>query len=301
MLRRHLRASRVSVSPRGDDFALIKGIGPAFKTRLQHAGILTFAQLGASTPEEVADAVTGLSAKRIAKENWIGQARKLTSERAPAKPRKKVTAPKGRQHYATFTVELLLDERNDVRRTRIAHVQTGEEDTWAGWQEDQLVGFFVERAELHLASVEPHPQPAAMAERIPPSPATVGLTGILRLRDLETVPTGTDSPTHILRHDQPFVVHLTLDLTKVVAPSNVPLAYKATICAKKLGGPRQLAGEAYEFMKLAQTVTVNVAGTALPQGTYRLEAIVTLTLSLAEPLPQAGLMAMLEGGLLQIY
>jgi hypothetical protein len=44
-----------------------------------------------------------------------------------------------RQPYATFVVELLLDEQGNVRRTRVVHVQTGIERTWAGWDEERLI------------------------------------------------------------------------------------------------------------------------------------------------------------------
>jgi predicted flap endonuclease-1-like 5' DNA nuclease len=76
---------------------LIKGIGPEIKTRLHNAGILTFAQLSASSPEKIAAVVAGLSAKRIAKENWIGQARKLASRQKPAKRRIKRAVLRGCQ------------------------------------------------------------------------------------------------------------------------------------------------------------------------------------------------------------
>ncbi len=301
MVRWHSRALSDSASPRGDDLTLIKGIGPAIKARLHDSGILTFAQLGASSPEKIAAVVTSLSAKRIARENWIGQARKLASKQKPAKRRMKRAVLRGRQHYGTFTVELLLNEDNDVRCTRVKHIQSGAEDTWAGWDDAQLAGFFVERAALRLPLMEPPPRVAAIAERVPPSPAAARVTGALRLRELEMVPAGAGSPHYVLRHGQPFVVRLTLDLTEVVAPSDVPLAYEATVCAKKLGGPRQLVGKAHDSVTPAQTVTVNVEGTALTQGIYRLEAVVTLALPLAKPSPQAGLMAVLEGGPFQIY
>lgn len=43
--------------------------------------------------------------------------------------------------YATFVVELLMDERGEVRRTRITHVQTATEQQWAGWDEERLLAF----------------------------------------------------------------------------------------------------------------------------------------------------------------
>ena len=43
--------------------------------------------------------------------------------------------------YATFVIELLLDEHGNVRRTRVVHVQTGTEQKWAGWDEERLLSF----------------------------------------------------------------------------------------------------------------------------------------------------------------
>lgn len=53
--------------------------------------------------------------------------------------------PSGSQPYATFVVELLLDQHRDVRRTRVAHVQTGAHETWVGWDERSLLSFVVTR------------------------------------------------------------------------------------------------------------------------------------------------------------
>src|SRR6266581_2820151 len=101
----------------------------------------------------VAD-LAGLSAERIVKQDWIGQSRKLAAEPISSQAQKEVEAPedteqtatftapveptspieyahaatptaepqndtdtiasKGRFHPATFTVELLLDENNNV-------------------------------------------------------------------------------------------------------------------------------------------------------------------------------------------
>jgi hypothetical protein len=36
-----------------------------------------------------------------------------------------------------------MDERGEVRRTRITHVQTATEQQWAGWDEERLLAFLV--------------------------------------------------------------------------------------------------------------------------------------------------------------
>jgi extracellular elastinolytic metalloproteinase len=151
-----------------DDFQLINGIGPTMKNRLHNAGILTYAQLAALTPEEIIAklGLSAMSAKNVVKQDWVGQARQLAPApeqelteiealaeeqvegREPIEAQNVDDSSVGRQHYATFTVELLLGEESEVRRTRVKHIQEGEQETWAGWEDGRLVSFFVEHASL---------------------------------------------------------------------------------------------------------------------------------------------------------
>ena len=65
-----------------DNLQLINGIGPAIIKRLNGVGISTFTQLAALSPADIAAAIadlSGLSAERIIKQNWIGQARELAA------------------------------------------------------------------------------------------------------------------------------------------------------------------------------------------------------------------------------
>ncbi len=79
--RRVLEAIRNNQMPpaaaTGDDFTPIKGIGPAFEKRLKDSGVKTFAELAALTPEQVAE-ILGITAQRVVRENFIGQARRLS-------------------------------------------------------------------------------------------------------------------------------------------------------------------------------------------------------------------------------
>lgn len=298
-------------SPVPDDFKLINGIGPAIEQCLHQADILTFAQLAALSPASVASVVAGLaglSAKRIAQQDWIGQARELAPEPAPTKLQAGTTAPGDRQHYATFTVELLLDESNDVRRTRVAHIQGGGEESWVGWQDGRLADFFVQHAALRLPPIEPAvqevetaqstPQVAASPEPTPPPPVTTNPASVLRLRELEIISTEANSRRNILYHNQSFDMHLTLDLTEITPPDDTLLDYTAIVYAKSLsGGPPQIVGEARGAITAVDSITIKVKGAAPPRGIYRLEASVTLML-----LSQGvNLTAFLESGLLQIY
>ncbi len=66
----------------GDDFTLIKDIGPRFAQALRDAGIVSFAQLAAMTPETLAERLAPFVAvrpQRIRNNDWIGQAKQLAN------------------------------------------------------------------------------------------------------------------------------------------------------------------------------------------------------------------------------
>ncbi|GIK40002.1 MAG: hypothetical protein BroJett011_38350 [Chloroflexota bacterium] len=298
--------------PTGDDFKVITGVGPGIEHRLHQAGIQTFAQLAALAPTEIAALVSdlaGMSAERIAKQDWTGQARKLIPESAEIGPQSGETLPRAHQHYATFTIELLLDEDNNVRRTRIAHIQDKDEDTWAGWAGTRIVGFITRRAALRLSESEPVSVSAVIAE--PPSVATrvaepsptlatsaSPVSSSLRLHQLETVPVDVTGPCSILHYGQPFNMHLTLDLTGVAMLSDGSLTYSAAIYAKNLNdGSTHIVGETQGAITSEEKLTINMAGIPLGRGAYRLEAVATLI----SPSVKPGPMAYLEGSLLQVY
>src|SRR6185312_6576595 len=75
--------------PETDDLKLIYGIGPAVEQRLHGVGVYTFAQLAALSPADIAASVSdlaGLTAERILKQDWIGQARRLAEKSAATEP-----------------------------------------------------------------------------------------------------------------------------------------------------------------------------------------------------------------------
>lgn len=133
-----------------DDLMQIRGIGPSLTDRLHEAGILTFSQLASISPEKLAARINGLTAKHISAQNWIGQARKLAQMKYPPKtPKRQDEPPTPRQHYANFTIEFLFDDKKEVRRTRVTHIQSGVEATWAGWQTVRLNDFLVRQTHIH--------------------------------------------------------------------------------------------------------------------------------------------------------
>ena len=140
-----------------DDFKKINGIGPAIERRLHDSGIQTYAQLASKTPDElfkIFENRAGMSADRINQQDWIGQAQKLVQQKPVTKNRDSVKAPGNGQHYAAFTIKLLLDKRNNVRSTTIAQVGK-DQQKWAGWDEEKIISFIVQQGGLNQSLPKP--------------------------------------------------------------------------------------------------------------------------------------------------
>lgn len=71
----------VVAAPAVDDFTKINGIGPVFDQRLKEAGILTFADLAARTPAEIAEIVKW-SVARVERAEIVEQAQRLAMDGA---------------------------------------------------------------------------------------------------------------------------------------------------------------------------------------------------------------------------
>jgi len=169
MTRKRTTTSRVASSRVVDDFKIIRGIGPLYEKHLHAAGIDTFAQLAKLSPEDIATHIPNLSASQIRKQGWILQARKLTSNKTESKPRKKkIAVSETSQHYENFTLEFLLNEKNKLRRLRIMHVQSGDVETWADWNPEELSGFLTRHTGARLVQAKP-----ITPVTIPPEPVVV--------------------------------------------------------------------------------------------------------------------------------
>ncbi len=241
MSRKRSPIAREVEPPGADDLKLINGIGPAVETRLHRVGIFTFAQLAALSPADLAAAVadlTGLTAERISKQDWIGQARELAQQRALPEPEE--------------DAETLRDVQNDGM---ITSESQRDAQPLAGIEEDEVI------------AVEP----------APPDVSKSGPAGTLRLNDMEIV-LGESSGRHcMLASGQPFTMRLALDFTDVLVPIEEPLHYTAIISGKPLGSSiRQVVGEGQGSIKAAGRVIVNLDCRTPSPGTYILEAAVTI-------------------------
>jgi hypothetical protein len=166
---------------RQDDLAKITGIGARIESKLKQAGIRTFAQLGRTSVEKLA-AISGYSTERIRQSDWVGQAKALAPAPQSATSDEDLRPPD--RH--NFTVELQLDApRGAVLSSNIHHVQSGDRDSWRGWDGERLVSFVEVRAwperlpASDTTAVQlPEPAPEPKKERVPQGPSPLGFTQI---------------------------------------------------------------------------------------------------------------------------
>jgi predicted flap endonuclease-1-like 5' DNA nuclease len=78
-LQADLERARLNADPPGDDLKRIPGVGPGFERALHAAGVTSFAQIAAWTPEDVDNMARAIrtAPARIVRGNWIAHARTL--------------------------------------------------------------------------------------------------------------------------------------------------------------------------------------------------------------------------------
>src|SRR5258708_35806589 len=105
--------------------------------------------------------VSGISVGRQSSQDWIVKARQLAGDLS--------NNPEGHQRYATFHVELLIDQDGEVRRTKVRHYQTDTEESWPGWDQEKLLAVFRGQSALDTSSgAMPAPLRAPAPSAAPP-------------------------------------------------------------------------------------------------------------------------------------
>jgi hypothetical protein len=268
---------------RRDDFQKIVGIGVKSERRSHDAGILTYQDLAARSPEQLAE-VTGVSAGRIASDDWIGQARRLAGP-----PGTLSTEPS--QHYASFHIEFLLDVDDSVRRTKVHHHQSGTDFSWAGWDEDRLLALLREHIPL-TASRRPTeasdlqssaPLAASRSETAPseiqPETASTHIGPIpsdLRIEEFTSIHEG-ERP-YSWGRGEPTGVRLTLHVNRAKTLSDAALDFTAEIAARSMLGDsrRWPVSTVQGAIRPGEPLSIERTGPPLPRGLYRLEAAVLI-------------------------
>jgi len=298
-----------------DDLKQINGIGPAVERRLQAAGIATYAQLASIKPKKLVGLLKGLvgfTEERITTQDWIGQSRQLAAEAEEIFPEDEEANSHHRLHYAVYTVELLLDKDNQVRRTRVMYVQTQQEVTWTGWDEDKLHSFFIDSAQLRTpairkAQAEEIPTQARVSEEagIPkhkPGQPAPKLRGVLEITEAQLVSLEGEILGKVISSDHPFEVKLLLDLSGVEIPAGERFDYEAILYAKQVGSRERLTiGMKEGYIPPAKSALISIQSNPLSAGEYRMEALVSLGLYSYPKRPENRLLAFMEGLRTHIY
>ena len=274
------RAARAPEHP-VDDLKRISGIGPAAARRLARAGFRSYADLAASTPEELGTTLAGVaghSAGRVAAEDWIGQARRFAGALPSA------------QQSASFDVEFLVAVSDAVRCTKVRDHQTGTDESWPGWDFDRLVAFLRARVpvadteasasaipsrqdepETHMRELAGEAAPAAAAPADAPkaesaSPALIRISNLTSGR--------SRASARAVTPDEPTAVGLEL-IPDPVAARAPTLDYSAAITARRLDRVGEFSiADVRGVVRVDQGVSHAAAGPCLPPGLYRLMATV---------------------------
>lgn len=296
-----------------DDFTQIKGIGPAFNNHLHKAGILTFAQLGALSPDDILKRLSpahGITAKQIDRQRWVRQALDLASGNVVSNPSTR-KLPQDHQRTAMFTIELLIDETNCLRRTKVVDVESLQERRWSGWDETKLLDFMITVAGFSMPSKEPVPlesstSPAleSLDETVPALTETIPepdrFNDMISLKEFVTVLKGSTTPRMIIANAQPYFVRFVLELSKMTLAADL-LNYELMVNAKNMfGGSQHKVRQVNGTISPNNPIVLEIDGTPLPPGTYRLGALVSLMYPSDESILQP-MMAAFEGPLLQVY
>jgi hypothetical protein len=299
----HQHGRRQTVTPRdprqsspagqaADDFQKIAGIGQAIERRLHDAGILTYRDLAARSPEQIAASladVAGLSSARIASQDWAGQAGRLAGSAAPSLP----SEPD--QHYASFHIELLLDVDGSVRRTKVHHHQSDKDEAWPGWDEGRLIALLRGHIPL-LAPGQPAEAPGPPSSSATPAtpPTDQQEAAAPSTGEMETADLPVSLPSSFLRIEnlgltregqrsrryapgEPTTIGFTLRVTQASTQA-ATFDFTADVTASsELGdNQRQPLGSAQGAVRAGEPLLVELAGPPLPRGLYRVEATVAI-------------------------
>ncbi len=322
---------------KADDFRIINGLPKTSKARLHAAGILTFAQLAAMSAHEIAAAIgeeAEITAERILREDWIGQAEKLAAsnkeEREPVVPPAQLKPAEAR---TSFALELKLNADRTVTQTRVMHVESEDKDAeenWAGWDETRLLSFFAQRGKIALPTKHEVKEPAAApeisvekrlnqlfakagvntaafaAQPAAPSAESLPVASSKQLsKKLEVFTSDSGIASGLTPSSQPYSVHVSLDATEI-KPAVGALAYNVTVYAKNLNQAsealqHQVIGESEGSLAAAENLACAVEGAKLAQGAYRLSAAVRFKTLGNESNAPRQFTTYVEGGLLQVY
>lgn len=257
-----------------DDLTRIKGIADSVQEKLYQAGMYTFFDLAKNNPETIASTLEGLigfSAKRIERENWIGQAAQFALLSDKVHERIVDNPYELRQSYAVFTIKLLLDAGNLVRRTEITDLRTQKKMVWAGWDLDKLNNFIRQNTNREMDSEEKSSLATTLEDN------ELKFEGELQIRSIDFIDENEEKLNTLLMEKKPMIIRVLLDLSDVALVGSDKLNIKSYLYTKRLGSKtRRLVAHSTNIVAMADKATVQLKVGQIRQGEYRLDVVVVI-------------------------
>ncbi|MGH9838855.1 MAG: hypothetical protein ACREEM_08735 [Blastocatellia bacterium] len=178
---------------------------------------------------------------------------------------------------------------------------------WDDWDEARLLAFFKQRPEMRLTKPPRanhiHKAESALSSATgTKTDATSNDWRTPRLYKMEIVPAQSGLPSRSFSHKQTFNVRLSLDLAEMKLGGEGSSEYSVAVTARRVGVERQ-----QELIKDRGVITSNrnltldLKWPALPPGTYRISAAVTIRPKHANTESRDEMTASLAGGLYKVY
>jgi hypothetical protein len=260
-----------------DDLSLIRHVGPGTIKRLQEGGVTTLAAIAAATSDELAGA-SGYSATKIDKEDWIGQARRLTGASEPSQAL--VVAPRADPSHrvVTFRLELTVEPGGNVHHSDITYLQDdSQHDHWPDWDTERLTGFVRHVAGLDRADTASDTADAVSTDPtggLPAGPVIEPASYRLELHSTD----GEVSDSRAVTHNDTVDVVIDVPLRGLVTRPTRPVRHRVEVTAVEIGGGQHhlIATSSATEQHNGGELNLRIPASMPPAGLYRLRAAVTV-------------------------
>ncbi|MEV5963648.1 hypothetical protein AB0L70_17910 [Kribbella sp. NPDC051952] len=236
-------------------FRDLKGIGPATEARLHESGIYTW--------EALAVAATALASVRGEGETLRDVANGVAARRGEAGGEAAGPRLPDGERLEAFVLRIALAADGKPQRSEVTHVRTMAEQTWVGWNPDQVSAFVEKHGGLPPAEASSRPRSVASSDQVVVLDAGKAIGGV-----------GRD-------------INLVITNTRAVGGD---FGYRATLSAHRLGsnGEGWVAVGARTGTGAAEDdVALRFPGVQLPAGIHSLQLRFELQLPRATRQPPA--------------
>jgi hypothetical protein len=217
-----------------DDLSRIRQLGPGTIRCFEEAGLDGLRALAVKTPRELS-ALCGYPVDRIMKEDWVGQARRLTGG-DDHRSELVVAPPDDPSHrVATFRLEVTVQPDGRVHHTDVMYLQNEViREIWSDWETTRLVDFvqrvaqFEKPEDRQAAAAIAAARPELSASDAPP----VEPPGF----ELGFQLPGSSMATQLIDGDEHPDVVVGFSLQGIVAQPTQPVRYKVTVVGIEIEG-----------------------------------------------------------------